>query len=275
MSRPGNLSHSAVKARPMLDQITPLLLTLDEECNISRSVQWLSWAREVIIVDSFSTDGTVEMAERFPNVRVVRNKFCSHSQQWDFGLKETGIRTEWILALDADFILTEAVIKEIEDLRPADDVAGYRASFKYCIEGKVLKGALYPPVTVLFRRSLGQYVQDGHTQRLQLKGKVLDLISPILHDDRKPLHRWLTSQIRYMRLESTKLLASNFSALSVQDKVRRCIVIAPIAAFVYCMIFKRNIFDGRAGLFYALQRSSAELLLSLYLLDAIIRRATR
>jgi glycosyltransferase involved in cell wall biosynthesis len=259
----------------MLDQITPLLLTLDEECNISRSLRWLSWAREVVIVDSFSTDGTEEIAEQFPNVRVVRNKFCSHSQQWDFGLKETGICTEWILALDADFILTEAAIKEIEDLRPTEDIAGYSVSFKYCIEGKALKSAVYPPVTVLFRRSLGRYVQDGHTQRLQLEGSVLDLINPILHDDRKPLHRWLTSQARYMRLESSKLLESSFSALSIQDKVRRCIVIAPIAVFVYCMIFKRNIFDGRAGLFYALQRSFAELLLSLYLLDAIIRRAAQ
>jgi glycosyltransferase involved in cell wall biosynthesis len=257
----------------MLDQITPLLLTLDEECNISRSLQWLSWAREVVIVDSYSTDGTVEIAEQFPNVRVVRNKFCSHSQQWDFGLKETDIRTEWTLALDADFILTEAVIKEIEGLRPAEDVAGYSVSFKYCIEGKALKGAVYPPVTVLFRRSLARYVQDGHTQRLQLKGNVLNLINPILHDDRKPLHRWLSSQTRYMRLESNKLLESSFSALSIQDRVRRCIVIAPIAVFFYCMIFQRNIFDGRAGLFYALQRSFAELLLSLYLLDAIIRRA--
>jgi glycosyltransferase involved in cell wall biosynthesis len=256
----------------MLDEITPLLLTLDEECNISRSLQWLSWAREVVIVDSFSTDGTVEIASKFRNVRVVKNRFCSHSQQWDFGLKETGIRSEWILALDADFILTEAIIEEIEALRPADGVAGYSASFKYCIEGKALKSAVYPPVTVLFRRSLGKYVQDGHTQRLQLKGNVLDLINPIMHDDRKPLHRWLSSQARYMRLESTKLLESSFSELSMQDRIRRCVVIAPIAVFVYCMIFKRNILDGRAGLFYALQRSFAELLLSLYLLDAIVRR---
>jgi glycosyltransferase involved in cell wall biosynthesis len=256
----------------MLDQITPLLLTLDEESNISRSLQWLSWAREVIIVDSFSTDGTVETAKQFPNVRIVRNKFCSHSQQWNYGLKETGIRTEWILALDADFILTEGVLKEIEALRPAEDVAGYSVPFKYCIEGNALKSAVYPPLTVLFRRSLGQYVQDGHTQRLQLKGNVLNLINPILHDDRKPLHRWLSSQTHYMRLESNKLLGSRFSALSIQDRVRRCIVIAPIAVFIYCMIFKRNIFDGRAGLFYALQRSFAELLLSLYLLDAIIHR---
>jgi glycosyltransferase involved in cell wall biosynthesis len=255
----------------MLDEITPLLLTFDEACNISRSLERLSWAREVVIVDSFSTDGTVEIAAKFPNVRLVKNKFCSHSQQWNFGLNETGIRTKWVLALDADYVLTESLIKEIEALRATDDVAGYRVSFRYCVEGKALSGAVYPPVTVLFRRSLGGYIQDGHTQRLQLEGNVLKLTNPAMHDDRKPLHRWLSSQSRYMRLEAIKLLQSSIAELSIQDRIRRCIVIAPIAVFLYCMIFKRNIFDGSAGLFYALQRSFAELLISLYLLDAIIR----
>jgi glycosyltransferase involved in cell wall biosynthesis len=250
----------------MLKAITPLLLTFDEEPNIFRSLDRLNWAEEVVVVDSFSTDATSQIEHKYPNVRLVKHKFDTHSQQWNFGLKEAGIKTEWVLALDADYIVPEALVDEIANLQPADDVAGYRAAFQYCVEGMPLRSTVYPPVTVLFRRALGKYQQDGHTQRLSLQGKILNLTNPILHDDRKPLHRWLSSQSRYMQLESAKLLKTRFSELSIQDQARRCIVIAPIAMFLYCMIFKRNILDGRAGLFYALQRTAAELLLSLYLL---------
>lgn len=256
----------------MLDEITPLILTLDEAPNIGRALARLSWAREVVVVDSFSTDGTVEIAKRQANVRLVQRKFDVHANQWNFGLRETGIKTEWVLALDADFIVPEELVREMEALKPGPDVDGYWSSFKYCIEGRPLRGAVYPPVAVLYRRTRGEYVQDGHTQRVRLAGKVLNLVHPIFHDDRKSLRRWLQSQSHYMQLEADKLLSSRFADLALPDQIRRLILVAPAAMLFHCLFLKGNILDGRAGLFYALQRAVAEAILSLHMLHAVLSR---
>jgi hypothetical protein len=119
-----------------------------------------------------------------------------------------------------------------------------------------------------------EYVQDGHTQRVSLKGGIADLGSRIFHDDRKPIGQWLMAQSRYMRLEAEKLGRARFSELSAADKSRRLIVVAPAAMFLYCLLVAGNILDGRAGLFYALQRTVAELILSLYLLERMASRGT-
>ncbi len=63
----------------MLDQITPLILTLDEEANIGRTLERLGWARDIVVVDSGSTDGTRALLTRFSNVRCVEHEFESHS----------------------------------------------------------------------------------------------------------------------------------------------------------------------------------------------------
>ena len=243
--------------------ITGLVLTFNEAPNIARTLARLAWLPEIVVVDSHSTDDTCSIAASFPNVRVFERAFTTHAEQWNFGLEATGITSEWVLALDADFVLTDAVSQEIQALKPAADVAGYWASFTYCIDGAPLRGAAYPPVVVLYRRSRGRYAQDGHTQRVQVSGRVASLSHRILHDDRKPLTHWLASQARYMQLEAEKLTTA--SSLGLVDRVRQWIVIAPPAMFLYCYLVRGGILDGRAGLFYALQRATSEAILSLFL----------
>ena len=251
----------------MLEQITPLILTYNEATNIARVLERLSWAREIIIVDSVSADRTREIASSFKNVRVVERRFTNHAEQWNFGLRATGITTEWVLALDADFVLTEEIVREIGALSPSPNTAGYRASFTYCINGTPLRSGVYPPVTVLFRRQAATYEQDGHTQRVKVNGGVLPLTARILHDDRKALSHWIASQVRYMRLEADKLVTAPASSLSAGDRIRKMIVVAPPMMFVLCLFGRGGIFDGAPGLFYALQRAAAELILSLSLIE--------
>jgi glycosyltransferase involved in cell wall biosynthesis len=255
----------------MLDQITPLLLTRNEAPNIRNTVSRLAWAREVVVVDSGSTDGTLDLLREFPNVRVVHRAFDSHAHQWNFGLRETGITTPWVLALDADYQVTRELVDEMAGLHPAKDTDGFRARFRYCIDGVALRGAAYPPVTVLYRRERGSYSQDGHTQRIALPGRVGDLGAPILHDDRKPLSDWIAAQQRYMRLEAEKLAGCEFGSLGVADKIRCLRVVAPFAMLFYCLFVRGTLWDGRPGIFYAFQRCAAEMLLSLYLLQGDLR----
>ena len=254
----------------MLDQITPLILTFNEAPNIERTLAPLSWARDIVVVDSGSTDATREMLARHASVRAVERVFTTHAEQWNFGLEHTGIRTDWVLALDADFVLSEDLAAELAALKPDAGVGGYRASFTYCIDGKPLRGAAYPPVVVLYRRSGARYVQDGHTQRVQVPGRVGELKGRIFHDDRKPLAHWLAAQARYMRLEARKLHATPAAQLGPADRLRQLIVFAPPVMFLYCLLVRGGILDGGAGLFYALQRAVAEAILSLYLLRAYL-----
>ena len=251
----------------MLDRITPLILTFNEAPNIARTLDSLRWAREIVVVDSFSTDATAEIAASFPNVRVVQRAFDCHRNQWQFGLKETGIASEWVLALDADYIVPTDLVDEMQNLMPNEHTGGYRARFIYCISGRRLHSGIYPPVTVLYRTVRADYVQDGHTQRVSISGQIEELQSPILHDDRKPLRRWFESQKRYTKLEAQKLRAANPAELSFLDRMRRWPLIVPPLALFYCLIVRAGIFDGWAGFYYAFQRTIAELMLSLYLIE--------
>jgi glycosyltransferase involved in cell wall biosynthesis len=259
----------------MLSNITPLILTFNEAPNIARTLSKLGWASDVVIVDSMSTDRTREVAtSAHPGVRWFERPFTTHAEQWNFGLTSTGIKTDWVLALDADFVLTDQLVEELQSLSP-DSAHGYIASFVYCINGHPLRGTVYPPVTVLYRRDSAHYVDDGHTQRVRVNGQVRPLLHGIRHDDRKPLAHWLASQSRYMRIEAEKLERTPSASLSLIDRVRKMIVVAPAAMFLYCLIGKGGILDGTAGLYYALQRATAELILSLNLIDRMINRHGR
>lgn len=256
----------------MLYQITPVILTYNEAPNIERTVARLTWAREIIVVDSLSTDDTVELASRTAQVKVFQREFDCHVNQWNFALTETGIASEWVLALDADYVLTSELIAELATLIPSADTAGYRARFVYCIDGRVLRGSAYTPVTVLYRHKGASYRQDGHTQRVVINGTIEELRSKILHDDRKSLSHWVRAQDKYMQMERQKLAETAWRDLGWADRIRKMRVVAPIGVLLYCLFVKGAILDGRAGLYYAFQRMLSELLLSLYLFEGADER---
>ena len=251
----------------MLDQITPLILTYNEAPNIGRTLEQLRWARDIVVVDSFSDDETIDIISSFPQARVFQRKFASFADQCNFGLSETAIRSEWVLNLDADYVLTPEMIEELGCLDGSDRFAGFRARFEYCINGRRLRSGVYPPVTVLFQRSRATFQNDGHAHRVVIDGAIADLSSRILHDDRKALRRWFESQQRYMALEAKKLFGADAAGLSKADRVRRMRVIAPFAVLCYCLFLRGGVLDGWPGFYYAFQRMLAELVLSLYLLE--------
>ena len=254
----------------MLNDITPVVLTYNEQPNIARTLAALHWAKEIIVVDSDSTDQTRQLVRADPRTRLFERPFTTHRDQWEYALHATRIGTGWVLALDADYVLTEAFGHELEQWAPAEDVGGYEVSFRYCVHGAPLRSGAYPPVTVLYRQTEAHYEADGHAHRVRIRGRVLKLSQPILHDDRKSLQHWLGAQTRYMALEADKLTSTPAAELSWLDRVRKLIVVAPVAMFIYCLIVKGGLLDGRPGLYYALQRSAAELILSLNLVERML-----
>jgi len=255
----------------MLDQITPVILTYNEARNIGRTLERLRWARDIVLVDSFSNDGTVEIISRFPNTRLFQHRFEDFAAQWRFGINETSICSDWVLALDADFMITNSLVEELRSLRPPAKTLGYKIPIAYCVYGKRLRSSLLPPLTILYRRAACRFSADGHTYRVALDGEVGILRTPILHDDRKPLSSWCRAQHRYSIAEGNKLLDTDSQSLNLPDRIRRMRVISPLAVLVYCLIYKGGLLDGRAGLYYAFQRLFAEILLSLYLLEHDLR----
>jgi glycosyltransferase involved in cell wall biosynthesis len=253
-----------------LGNITPVILTRDEEPNVERTLGALTWAGEVIVVDSFSVDGTVRLATRFPNVRLVQRKMDELAGQTNHGLEQ--VHTPWVLLLDADYLVSAALVEELRALEPGAKTAAYRAPFVYAIDGRPLRATLYPPRVVLFDRARARAWQDGHAHRMAVDGEIGDLRSSIIHDDRKSFANFVRRQRRYMRQEADKLCAANIGELSWAGRVRKLIVVAPLAVVVHALLVRGLLLDGRAGLWYVWERFVAETLLSWELLRRLGRR---
>lgn len=249
----------------LMDSLSVLVLTRDEEPNIARTLARLAWAPRVLVLDSGSTDATLALARQFPNVRVLERPFDTFAGQCNFGLAQ--LDSEWALSLDADYLLTEELATELRALTPGADEAGFTTGFRYCVNGRPLRGTLYPPRTVLFRRARARYVDDGHAHRVVVDGGVRPLRGLIWHDDRKPLSHWVRAQDHYAKQEAEKLMAHRDEGLSFNDRVRKTIVLGPPAAFLYTLLVKGVCLDGWAGWHYAFQRALAETLLSLRLIE--------
>jgi len=249
----------------MLEEITGLILTYNEVENINRTLQRLTWLNRIIVIDSYSTDGTLEILDAYPQVEIYQRSFDTFANQCNYGLQQ--INSEWVLSLDADYVLTGDLIEEIKALPPKSPLDGYYARFKYCVFGRPLRGTLYPPRQILYRRGKAAYADDGHGHRVQVQGQTATLSGYIHHDDRKPLKRWLWAQDRYMVIEAQKLLDTPTKALNLADRLRRRKIIAPFVVLFYCLVINKVILDGWPGWYYAFQRMLAEMLLSIRLIE--------
>jgi glycosyltransferase involved in cell wall biosynthesis len=266
------LSSTSRQAIGYSDQLTVMILTYNEEANIARTLDAIKWAERILIIDSGSTDTTLAIVARFPQACVVTRKFDSFADQCNFGL--TRVQTPWVLSLDADYELSAELGREIFRLEPPDDIAGYRAAFVYRIYGKPLSATLYPPRAVLYRRHLAAYRNEGHAHRVIVDGAVCDLKGRIFHDDRKPLVRWFSSQQNYAGREADYLAKIPHPELRLGDQIRRVGWPAPIIVFLYTLLWKRCIFDGWAGWLYVLQRTLAETIIALEIVDRRLRDQT-
>ena len=249
----------------MLKKITPVILTYNESPNIERTLKPLTWAKRIVVIDSYSTDSTLEILKSYPQVEIFQREFDTHTNQWNYGLEQ--VTSEWVLSLDADYQLTDELIEEIKKIPVNTQFDSYFVRFRYCVFGQPLRGTILPPREVLFKREKGVYIDDGHTQLLRVEGNSGMLSSHINHDDRKSLSRWLWAQDRYMIIEAKKLQETPASELSLSDRIRQKIVFAPLIILFYCLIFKGGILDGWAGFYYAFQRTLAEILLSVRLIE--------
>ncbi len=245
------------------DDVTAMLISHNEEANIGRTLAALRGLKRIVLIDSGSSDRTLEIAGHY-GAEVLHRPFDTFADQCNFGLGH--IQTPYVLTLDADHVLAPDFAAALEAC-DADRHSAWNARFRYCVFGKPLRASLLPPRIALFPVGRGRFVNDGHAHRVEVQGSVGMLSAAIDHDDRKPLHRWLAAQARYMEPEVRKLMTTPRHALSWPDRLR-IRYLGPPLIVVYCLFVRGLLLDGARGLFYTGQRLYAELLFALRLYEA-------
>ena len=125
----------------MLD-ISVIILTFNEEIHIKRCLDRIaSDVKEVFVIDSYSTDRTLEIAKEYANVTILQNKWVNHAVQFNWALENPPIHSKWVLRLDADEYLTEELKDEIESRLPLleEDITGIIFNFRRVWMGQALR----------------------------------------------------------------------------------------------------------------------------------------
>lgn len=243
--------------------VTPVLLTYNEIENIGRTLSHLYWADRVVVVDSGSNDGTEHVARSFPNVVFYVRKFDSHGAQWNYAIRETDIQTPFVLALDADMCVTRPFRSEILESFLANGYDEGTLCFRMVVAGVTLNGGLYPSQLRLFRPSAVKVEQRGHTQVFSGTGShPYRFRAPVLHDDRKPVARWVSSQLKYVELELERIQRSENN--SFKDTLRK-FGVAPFVAGALAFTLSGGPFKLPGSVRYALERATFESLLAIRL----------
>lgn len=239
--------------------ITPVILTDNEETNIRITLESLAWAPRIIVLDSGSTDRTAEIARSFRNVVWVVRAFDNHRNQWEYGIRQTGIETEYVLALDADMRASTEFADELEKFAKAGKFAGAWLPFEYRVLGRSLRRSIYPSQLRIFRKSEVRVTQPGHTQVFDVAGPVYRFRSALIHEDLKPFDRWLMNQTRYAALEAKRIRDARRRKL--KDSLRR-LGVSPFIWGIYAYAKAGGPLNSPAARAYAYERFIFEALLA-------------
>jgi glycosyltransferase involved in cell wall biosynthesis len=251
------------------NQIAPVILTYNEGPNIGRTLDSLRWARAVVVVDSGSTDATERIARGFSNVRWHVRPFDTHLAQWSYAVFQTGIESEYVLALDADMQVSTGFSEEAESSFLPGDFDGAVLRFEYGYYGHHLLGSLCPPQLRLFRRSRVKITQPHHSQEFSVAGRLYKFQSTLIHDDQKSIERWLSSQFAYQSLIEKILM--NGGRKRIRDLLRLSGIMPPlIGALAY--VKAGGPLRGAAAARYAYERSVAEGVLTIMLMDSRLKK---
>ena len=251
--------------------ISVLILTLDEEINISGCIVSVPWKDDIYILDSGSSDSTVQIAESL-GAKAVSRKFTNYADQRNFGL-ELPFENDWVLMLDADECLTEELAAEIEEtVRVACcDVT------MCCVRRKDIF------INTWLRRSSGyptwfpRLFRKGAVTVNRSSGKVSYLEGHLLHYPfSKGVSWWYERHNRYSTMEAETLLQERSNrrfglrdVISANPMARRAAMkqlayrmpARPLLMFLHLYILRAGFLDGKAGYCYARMRFVYELMI--------------
>jgi glycosyltransferase involved in cell wall biosynthesis len=253
--------------------VSVLVITRNEEPNIAACLDSLRWAHQVFVVDALSTDRTVEIAKAM-DAQVYSHPFEGYARQRNWALQNLPFSGEWVLMLDADERVPNALADEIARVLGRDDAgrAGYYIKRRFFFLGCWLKhGGVYPTWLLrLFKRNRVRMEERPMNEHAVLDGEAGYLQNPFDHCDNRPLSDWIAKHDRYAELEAEEYLRERFGHgyqdcirarfWGTQEERKRWIklhawnrtplLLRPFLLFLRNYILKAGFLDGKAGFIY-------------------------
>jgi glycosyltransferase involved in cell wall biosynthesis len=191
-----------------------VILTLNESRHLARCLESVkSSGASALVVDSFSTDDTLRIAESY-GARVVQHPFVNHALQFNWALSQLDATAEWVMRIDADEYLTPVLIAEIRDRLP---LVGHQIRGVYCgrrmtFQGKLIRfGGIFPiRVLRLFRNGFGECENRWMDEHIKVVGPTESFRGEIVDDNLHSLSWWITKHNGYASREAIDLLNLQF-----------------------------------------------------------------
>jgi glycosyltransferase involved in cell wall biosynthesis len=260
--------------------VSVLILTLNEEQNIGTCLAALRGFNDIVVLDSFSTDQTVQIANSL-GARAYQREFDNFAGQRNFALENIDFSNEWILHLDADEVLTTELREEIRRAILDPNVDAYRIPSRLMFMGQWLRySGMYPTYQVrLGRKRALRFAQVGHGQREDLDPRrVATLQQAYLHYSfSKGLGDWFERHNRYSTDEARATVvrlreggrvdwAGLFSTAATRRRramkdLSMHMPFRPLLRFLYMYVLRRGFLDGRAGWTYCRMMATYEFMI--------------
>ena len=235
-----------------MTKITAIIPTLNEEIHIADAIKSVSFADEIIVIDSYSIDETIEIAEQF-NVKIIKRKFDDFSSQKNFAIEQA--RYDWIYILDADERVTLEVEKEILNaVKNPNGNVGFFVRRSFYFAGKKIKysGWQRDKVVRLFLKEHCKYQGVVH-ETITAKGKLGFFKHKIDHYGYKNYDHFIFKIHQYGELKAKQLHASGKRVNLFH------IFVKPIFRVFSHFVLKRGFLDGYTGLILSITQGYAVL----------------
>lgn len=254
--------------------LTTIILTFNEEKNIANAINSVkNLSKRIVVVDSYSRDKTVEIAESL-GAEVIQHPFENQAQQFIYAINNLTINTQWIMRLDADEMISNDAAREIEDIcltNKNTDTNGIVVRFEVNFLGKKLRhGGIYPfKKMIVYKKDKGYMEDRAMDEHIVLKeGKSVELKHDSYHRDYKDLTAWIDKHNKYSSRE-VKDYFSNTNKESKQlnksAKIKRFIKFniyykLPLGTrahlyYLYRYYFKMGFLDGKEGKIFAFMQA--------------------
>jgi glycosyltransferase involved in cell wall biosynthesis len=241
-----SMSERAAGSAPRV-RISAVITTLNEERNIADCVESVLWCDEVVVVDSFSTDRTPEVARSYEKVRFLQRAYMGSASQKNWAMDQT--QHEWILILDADERCTPELQTEITSLiSSAPRADAYTIKRRVYFMDRVIRfsGWQHDRVVRLVRRGAGRYPNKRVHADMRTKGPAPVLTNPMLHFMIESFQQYLPRIITYGYWGAAQGWKTGRKSRVTEVFLR------PVWRFLRMYVFQFGFLDGKAGLVFCM-----------------------
>jgi glycosyltransferase involved in cell wall biosynthesis len=223
-------------------RISILLPTFNSAETVRETLESVKWADEILVVDSFSTDATLDVCREY-GARTIQHEYVNSAKQKNWAVSQC--KNEWVLQIDTDELLEPGAREEIErELASAPPhVDMFRLPRKNHVLGSWIKYAgIYPDYqTRLFRRDAGRWSEREVHAHVKVSGEVRELRHHILHYGMPSISKQLRNLDRYTRYEADELRKHGVSFGWMRITIRPCLI------FLNRYVWQRGFLAGWRG----------------------------